>query len=167
MITCRECGSPQEEGTLFCNECGRYLAETSAKTTVVLPFSDFAKQAPQPPLAGFHPEPFAEPLSITFVIPSSRRRFNIEMTDQLRVGRPDYDSGIMPELNMAVYNADEMGVSRMHAVIQASNQGLVLIDLGSTNGTLLNNSPLSPQLPYPLKNGDEIRFGDLLVHILF
>jgi hypothetical protein len=167
MIICRECGSPQEEGTLFCNECGRYLAEASGKTTIVLPFSDFAQHAPQPPLAGFKPEPFVDPLSITFVIPSSRRRFKIAMLDQIRIGRPDSASGIMPELSLAEDKAAEMGVSRMHAVIQASNQGLVLIDLGSTNGTLLNNSPLSPQLPYPLKNGDEIRFGDLLVHILF
>lgn len=167
MIVCKECGSSQEEGTLFCNECGRYLAETSAKTTVVLPFSDFAQQAPQPPLPGFKPEPFAEPQPITFIIPSSRRRFKMAMTDQIRVGRPDSVSGILPELNLADDSAAEMGVSRMHAIIQASNQGLVLIDLGSTNGTLLNNSPLSPQLPYPLKNGDEIRFGDLLVHILF
>lgn len=167
MIVCKECGSLQEEGTLFCNECGRYLAETSGKTTVVLPFSDFAQQAPQPPLPGFKPEPFNETQHITFIIPSSRRRFKIEMTDQIRVGRPDSASGILPELNLADDDAAEMGVSRMHAIIQASNQGLVLIDLGSTNGTLLNNSPLSPQLPYPLKNGDEIRFGDLLVHILF
>ena len=167
MIICKECGSSQEEGTLFCNECGRYLAETSAKTTVVLPLSDFAQQAPQPPLPGFKPEPFAETQLITFIIPSSRRRFKIEMTEQIRVGRPDSASGILPELNLADDDAAEMGVSRMHAIIQASNQGLVLIDLGSTNGTLLNNSPLSPQLPYPLKNGDEIRFGDLLVHILF
>jgi pSer/pThr/pTyr-binding forkhead associated (FHA) protein len=143
------------------------LAETSAKTTVVLPFSDFAQQSPQPPLAGFKPEPFPESQPITFIIPSSRRRFKMEMTDQIRVGRPDTVSGILPELNLADDDAAEMGVSRMHAVIQASNQGLVIIDLGSTNGTLLNNSPLSPQLPYPLRNGDEIRFGDLLVHILF
>ena len=167
MIVCKECGSSQEDGTLFCNECGRYLAETSAKTTVVLPFSDFAQQAPQPPLPTFKPETFSEPKIITFVIPSSRRRLKMELTDQIRIGRPDSTSGLMPELNLAEDDAAEMGVSRMHAVIQASNQGLVIIDLGSTNGTLLNNSPLSPQLPYPLKNGDEIRFGDLLVHILF
>jgi pSer/pThr/pTyr-binding forkhead associated (FHA) protein len=41
----------------------------------------------------------------------------------------------------------------------------MLIDLESTNGTLLNNYRLSPHEPYPLHSGDEIRFGDLLVHL--
>lgn len=167
MIVCKECGASQEEGILFCNECGRYLLETAAQATVVLPFSDFAQKAPQSPLTGFKPEILSEPQDITFVIPSSRRRVKMVIADRIRIGRTDDLSGYLPELNLSDDDGAEMGVSRMHAIIQVSNQGLVLIDLSSTNGTLLNNSPLSPQLPYPLKNGDEIRFGDLLVHILF
>lgn len=167
MIVCKECGSSQEEGTLFCNECGRYLLETAAQATVVLPFSDFAQSTPQSPLTGFKPTTLPEPRTVTFVIPSSRRREKINITERIRVGRTDELSGLLPELNLSDDDGAEKGVSRMHAIIQASSQGLVLIDLSSTNGTLLNNSPLSPQLPYPLKNGDEIRFGDLLVHILF
>ncbi len=167
MITCRDCGAAQPEGTLFCNECGRYLLETAVKSTVILPFSDLAHHIAPPPVAEFKPEPLTESIPITFIIPSSRRRVDIKMVDQIRIGRTDSHSGILPELNLINDRGAEMGVSRTHATIQASPQGLVIIDLGSTNGTFLNNSPLTPESPYPLKNGDEIRLGELLIHVLF
>ncbi len=167
MITCQDCGSIHPEGALFCSECGYYLLKTAVQSTIVLPFSDFLHRPPPPPLSDFKPEPLPTPQIITFIIPSSRRRLEIEMTDQIRVGRTDAHSDFFPELDLTKDNGAELGVSRIHTVIQASGQGLVIVDLGSTNGTLLNNSSLLPQTPYPLKNGDEIRFGDMLVHILF
>jgi pSer/pThr/pTyr-binding forkhead associated (FHA) protein len=45
---------------------------------------------------------------------------------------------------------------------------VVLRDLNSTNGTLLNNYLLDPETAfYLLSNGSEIHFGGLLVHIFF
>lgn len=167
MIICKDCGTPQIEGTLYCNECGRFLLETAAKSTHILPFSDFAHHEPPAPMSDFHPQPLAQPRPLTFIIPSSRRRVKINLIDQIRIGRAETKTGTIPELNLSDDDGAELGVSRMHAAIKASNKELVIIDLGSTNGTLLNNSLLLPELPYPLKNGDEIRVGELLVHILF
>ena len=138
-----------------------------AKGTIVLPFAETDQRTPYSPVSEFQRQPLADPKTITIVIPSSRRRLELELSDQIRVGRIDTEAGIFPELDLTEDDGAEMGVSRVHAVIQASNQGLALIDLDSTNGTLLNNSPLSPNLPYPLATGDEIRFGELLVHVLF
>ncbi|MCP4425213.1 MAG: FHA domain-containing protein [Chloroflexi bacterium] len=167
MITCKDCGASQPEGTLFCDECGCYVLKTAALSTVILPFSDFAYSAPPPPVSNFLPEPLVEPKKVTFIIPGSRRRLEMTLVNQIRVGRADDQSTASPELNLAEDSGAALGVSRIHAVIQNGVQGLVVTDMGSTNGTLLNNSPLSPEIPYPLKSGDEMRFGDLLVHILF
>lgn len=49
-------------------------------------------------------------------------------------------------------------VSRQHAVIRPFNAGHVLIDLGSSNGTLLNGSPMGGESL--LHEGDVIRIGD-------
>jgi hypothetical protein len=166
MIKCKECGTPQQDGTLFCNECGSYLLETAVQSTVMLPFSDTAHHVAPPPISKFEPEPLSNPLPLTFIIPSHRRRIQIDLIDQIRIGRADPQSNILPDLNLMDDNGD-MGVSRVHAAIRSTKQGLTIVDLGSTNGTFLNNAPLSPQSAYPLKNGDEIRFGDLLVHVLF
>lgn len=49
-------------------------------------------------------------------------------------------------------------VSRQHAVIRHYDAGYAIVDLGSSNGTLLNGSPLVEE--YLLRDGDVIRIGD-------
>ncbi|MFQ5399468.1 MAG: FHA domain-containing protein [Anaerolineae bacterium] len=164
-MKCHDCGATQLEGTLFCSECGRFLMDTAEQSTVVLPFSEFEHNSPPPPLVGHELIPAEEPCQITLVIPSSRRRLTIELKDQIRIGRADATLGMVPELDLTEDGAAEKGVSRMHAVIQFSNKGIILVDLGSTNGTLLNNYRLPAELPYLVQDGDEIHFGDLLVHL--
>jgi hypothetical protein len=48
--------------------------------------------------------------------------------------------------------------SSRHARISRQGRTVVLEDLGSTNGTYLNNEPLTG--PQPLHDGDRIRIGD-------
>lgn len=48
--------------------------------------------------------------------------------------------------------------SSRHARLLAQGDAIVLEDLGSTNGTYLNDSPLGG--PQPLHEGDRIRIGD-------
>lgn len=163
MIKCTECGTSQEEGSLFCSECGGFLLVEAGKITAVLPFSEFANRPPPPPLAEDALAPAQTTRKITLVVPSSRRRFKLEVLEEVMVGRAS--SELVPEVDLTDDDGAEKGVSRLHAKIRAVQNGLVLIDLDSTNGTLLNNYRLPPNEPYPLKSGDEIRFGDLLVHI--
>lgn len=51
-------------------------------------------------------------------------------------------------------------ISRHHARILVAGDVLELIDLGSTNGTFLNDARLEKNQPAPLNPGDEVRFGD-------
>ncbi len=51
-------------------------------------------------------------------------------------------------------------LSRHHARLLLTGEKLELIDLGSTNGTFLNDSRLEKNQPSTLKEGDELRFGD-------
>ena len=53
---------------------------------------------------------------------------------------------------------DDPFASSRHARITREGQTLVIEDLGSTNGTYLNDEPLGG--PQPLHNGDRIRIGD-------
>jgi len=47
--------------------------------------------------------------------------------------------------------------SRRHAELRGTGSGHVLVDLGSTNGTLLNGAPVAGETP--LRNGDVLDVG--------
>ncbi|MCU1459078.1 MAG: hypothetical protein JWL73_3170 [Actinomycetia bacterium] len=50
--------------------------------------------------------------------------------------------------------------SRVHAEIRPDADGYVLVDLGSTNGTMVNEALVREQ---PLKDGDQIRVGSTVL----
>lgn len=52
-------------------------------------------------------------------------------------------------------------ISRRHAQVYWDGQDYFLEDLGSRNGTKVNNVPC--QAPMRLHNGDEVKFGDALI----
>lgn len=56
--------------------------------------------------------------------------------------------------------ADTM-VSRYHAVIQndPTTGQLSIVDLGSTNGVVVNDNPIDPGIPQPLQARDSIAIG--------
>jgi pSer/pThr/pTyr-binding forkhead associated (FHA) protein len=60
-----------------------------------------------------------------------------------------------------------MGLSRRHAMVVRADNGYALVDLGSTNGTWLNDVRLMPNRLYPLRNGDQVRLGRLALSIYF
>ncbi|AKQ66991.1 FHA domain/GGDEF domain protein [Myxococcus hansupus] len=53
---------------------------------------------------------------------------------------------------------DDDSVSRRHAELEVTRDGVMVKDLGSANGTLLNGEPLD-QTPVPLEPGDLLQFG--------
>lgn len=57
---------------------------------------------------------------------------------------------------------DDVTVSRSHAVIERSGSAFELNDLGSLNGTYINNQSLKTS---PLTSGDEIQIGKF--HLIF
>jgi hypothetical protein len=171
MKNCPECDAPQLEGSVFCLECGVFLMQDlpdiPPELTAVLPFKQFIT-APLPlPVAKAGKLAKSQSKEITFVIPRGRSRVVLTLESQLYVGRADPEVEFVPDLDLTNDGGEDAGISRIHAVIQRTEEGVVLRDLNSTNGTLLNNQLLEPETSYLLNSGDEIYFGDLLVHILF
>jgi hypothetical protein len=89
------------------------------------------------------------------------RRFALEGA-RVRIGRSRAREGEeAPEIDLAGPSADP-GVSHLHAALERRPDGSYAVrDLGSTNGTTLNDdySPLASEEPVPLSAGDRIRLG--------
>ena len=68
-----------------------------------------------------------------------------------------------PHVDLSAFYAHERGVSRKHARITVHNLRLTVTDLGSTNGTFVNNHKLDPNVEFPIKEGDELRLGFLTI----
>jgi DNA-binding response OmpR family regulator len=82
-----------------------------------------------------------------------------------RVGRESTSTEVSVDLND--FHAYKLGVSRQHVRVE-QKEGLVYItDLGSTNGTFLNNSMIASHTEQLVQNGDVIRLGQLEIHIEF
>jgi hypothetical protein len=80
---------------------------------------------------------------------------------QLAIGRRSRSRGVEPEIDLSGPPLDP-GVSALHALLlPASDGGWQLVDLGSTNGTVLNDAPdpIAPNRAVPLASGDRIRLG--------
>lgn len=56
-------------------------------------------------------------------------------------------------------SVNQSKVSRVHAMLRRSSEGVELVDLGSMNGTLVNGQRL--RRPRLLSDGDVLRVGDL------
>ncbi|GAB4552222.1 MAG: hypothetical protein OHK0023_19940 [Anaerolineae bacterium] len=87
---------------------------------------------------------------------------------EIILGRRDPATGAMPDVDFTPFAGYRMGISRNHAAIrQADSETLELWDLGSSNGTYLNGVRLVAHRPNRLRDGDEIRLGQMVIKIRF
>jgi hypothetical protein len=72
-----------------------------------------------------------------------------------------------PLVDLTQFDALELGISRVHAMIRQTKDGYQIIDLESSNGTWLENQRLVPKQTYPLDSGDRIRLGRLNMLVFY
>ena len=78
------------------------------------------------------------------------------------IGRPDGETATYPDIEVDL----DDGVSRRHAEVRQEGESVFLVDVGSTNGTILNGEMLAANQPARLMRGDRIRIGER-VEIVF
>jgi hypothetical protein len=87
------------------------------------------------------------------------RRFSFT-EGPVRIGRASASRGLIPEIDLTGPPLDP-AVSHLHAQFLRHEEGWVVVDLGSANGTRLNDSeePLEAETEIPVKQGDRIHLG--------
>jgi len=61
---------------------------------------------------------------------------------------------------------DDKSVSRSHGRLNVVGAEVVIMDMGSSNKTIINGNTLSPMTPYRLKNNDQIKTGNVIFKFL-
>jgi len=87
-------------------------------------------------------------------------QFPLPADNEITIGRVDPHRGIRPDIDLSKFDPASR-ISRRHARITSRGGQFYVEDLGSANGTFVNGrTRLKPQEPYPLVNGDVIKFGE-------
>ncbi|HYP41860.1 MAG TPA: protein kinase [Chloroflexia bacterium] len=87
------------------------------------------------------------------------------LENPFNIGRRSLSRQVFPHLDLT-YNDPAAYVSRQHARIVADAGGYFLEDLGSANGTFLNDRRLPAGVPTRLRNGDRVRIGKTQVNFI-
>jgi pSer/pThr/pTyr-binding forkhead associated (FHA) protein len=101
--------------------------------------------------------------SLKLVHSNSNETFSIDRysaINKIYLGRQEGIPSDRPVIDISNIPFAER-VSRLHAYITWDNNrnSFTIVDDNSTNGTILNGQPLTPQKPYPLHSGDRLEFG--------
>jgi hypothetical protein len=89
----------------------------------------------------------------------------MEVIDEIVIGRSAED--FKPDLDLGIYDALELGVSRRHARLRPTQDLLLVYDLNSANGTFRNGERIAPNTPQVLGHGDVLSFSKLHFKIKF
>ncbi|MET3131471.1 hypothetical protein AAKU55_001733 [Oxalobacteraceae bacterium GrIS 1.11] len=179
---CSDCGTPRVGGSRYCEVC-RYdfqgkssYATAPALATALAPTLPAAPVPAAAPIAAPIPAPAAAPFlappqwNVEIIVDpalaadaataaqcpvgAAMRIFPLDLAENL-VGRRSDVKGVYPEIPV-----DDPGVSRRHLKLNRQPDGAyAALDLGSTNGSIMNGATLEPGVSTLLKPGDEIIVG--------
>ena len=82
---------------------------------------------------------------------------------EMLIGCQDPADHIFPDIDLSPFDARSSGVSRRHALLRYAGGQWTITDLGSANGTFVNDAALTPQTPVALPDGAVVRLGAFVV----
>lgn len=164
MLVCSNCQHENEIGQKVCAQCNSPL--DSGFNTIPVPLFNDTDQL----VDGFTPVDYPESgvsrSAIALHVPGEPQPIVIVDMDEIVLGRHSNDDQMLT-VDLTDYRAYTLGVSRRHALINRTDEGYMLFDLGGANGTWLNRERLTPHRPYRLQNGDMILLGQLSLYVSF
>lgn len=72
-------------------------------------------------------------------------------------------TGEVPDIDLHPMGGSTSGVSRKHALLRFTQGQWMITDLGSTNGTFVNDTAIAPHTPVALHDKTRIRLGTMVL----
>ncbi len=165
MSDCPYCGySKNAENAKRCSRCGLPLKRIQSKTRA-LPPKEEDQGTPRWGTAGFNSR-----MNLILKVRDFDKTYTFDAGEitELTLGRVNPETGEAPTIDLRECKGVEKGVSRRHASIVRRDSGtLSIVDQGSDNGTFLNGQRLIARQARILRDGDEVRLGELVLYVRF
>ncbi len=165
-MLCPACKHENPVGILQCEMCGVSLVEGTETEHIEVS----AQEIGGIPTESLDPSILEKGLS-------GRRNFGLRHVESGKLfdfpnagsfilGRVSEGQSILPDVDFAPIQGFEAGVSRLHALVSISGEGMFLTDLGSSNGTLVNGKAIPDKVKQKIENGDKIQLGRLKIEAI-
>jgi CRP-like cAMP-binding protein len=93
--------------------------------------------------------------------------FFLSTADETTIGRADPVTGILPDIDLTPVDTNR-SVSRRHAkIIHATGEYHVLEEVGTVNGTYVNDQRIPTGVPVTLHDGDLVKIGLISMKAIF
>ncbi len=166
MLRCTNCNHSNPPGSIFCSECGAQLFAADLTTQNIrtdkmsdIPVGAFPDVQPPASYASADAWGSIHLMDSGQILPLANR-------NEYTLGRISEGQPVMPDIDLSQYNAYANGVSRIHAMIRRDGKRIILMDLGSANGSYVNGKRLTPNTERLVNHGDVIALGKLKFQIL-
>lgn len=171
MIICPHCDYENPDGNVLCIHCSMPLDVDAIRAEAEHPTRDVTKVLKQRPAAANVPRWGTASLGVERKLLLHVRGFDtpvvVLLNGRLLLGRFDPQTNSAPDVDLDAFDGKQMGVSRRHAVIEVEDDGLKVMDLGSANHTYINGQRLIAHQERILRDGDELRLGQLVMRVNF
>ncbi len=172
MIVCPNCKHENMDGALFCSECGAQLVFSTTKESEPLVETKAEPKASKataheaaPPKSTSAATKQGSGIGLSLKMVNSSQVIPLSGQNEFTLGRITDGQPILPDIDLSPYEGYAEGVSRLHAAIRLTERGVMIVDLGSSNGTRINGQKIVPNVNYPLKDGDIIALGRIKMQI--
>ena len=154
---CPSCHLRNEKDAKFCTFCGASL-DPFIRTALTTREIDERSESLKPRLSNEQVERVPVGALGLFVLDEDDPLIMPQDSREAILGR-FYEDADATLLDLTKYGAQQLGVSRRHARITHTGENYVLQDLGSTNGTWVNNQRLLANELYQLRDNDIINLA--------
>jgi pSer/pThr/pTyr-binding forkhead associated (FHA) protein len=146
VLVCASCGAENPSYEAYCEDCGASLSGTSGAPVVSVSSESEPVAVAAPAVA-----------RIRLSLADGSREFPVSK-DTIEIGRRSPVDGIYPDVDLTDVDTESF-ISRRHGRVLKGESGVLYEDLGSSNGSFLNDSRLQAGVQTALKDGDRLRLG--------
>ncbi|CAG0954430.1 MAG: FHA domain-containing protein [Anaerolinea sp.] len=163
-VFCSQCGKQNRAKDKYCFSCGSLLQSPTHAPSGATKGLTESSGDPRDRLGTAY---FGQTSKLLLIIRGSS--IPVEVTGEVEVviGRSSPDSPMKPDIDLAPFDAENLGVSRLHVSLNRDEYTVHVTDLSSRNHTFINGQRLHPREVRVLRDGDEIRLGRLTLKVVF